>query len=68
MGKTWCVIGLIVALFLVFGEAKPATNPVIVPANQNPEDLRRLYAALQHQMDDENELRNMIDSPQRVQL
>lgn len=69
MGKQWCLIALISALLLAIASAKPATNPVIVPAQQNPEDLKRLYAALQHQLDEENEFRNMVDSPpRRVQL
>jgi hypothetical protein len=67
MGKQWCLIALM-AFFVVFANAKAPTNPVIMSAQQSPEESRRLYSILQNLLTEETDFNNMINSPRRIQL
>jgi hypothetical protein len=70
MAETWfCVIGLVFLTSVVCADSKVAgANPLILPAQQSPEDLRRLYAALQRQAEEETEYRNYLEQPRRIQM
>lgn len=69
MGQMWRIaVCLFMVAIPVFSGTKPGSNPVIVSAHQGPEDLKRIYQALQRQLDEENtEFRNMLEHPRRIQ-